>query len=506
MEQHFKKTTIWIVTLLVFFVLEGVLSLIAWQMYEGKKAFILERNSKVFEDVYQSTRRAYKNLTKLLYEEVINRPDVIAIFERAREGDPQIQAEVRRELYERLKPTYDRLQALNLKQLHFHLPDGTSFLRFHRPEKFGDDLSSVRYSVMKANRDKGYVEGFEEGRVYNGFRHVYPVFDARGNHLGSVETSLSFNALRLDIESTTGEHIDFVVRRDIVEKKVWDRERSNYGPSLVSPDYLYEKVDPSERHRRHDHDSVTLSIAKEAEALMRKGHRFALYAEGYIVTFEPITNVEGSAAAAYLIGYSKSNAVGEVLESTLTLWWLSSALIVLASVLFYMLMLKVSHVSRLATYDALTELLNRSAMTRRLEDEAARTERTHDTFAILFIDVDDFKALNDRFGHETGDRVLKHLGRIFQMNIRRNDAVGRWGGEEFLVCLPHTPSEDAEAAAEKLRMAVVTYDFGTDGPVSCSFGLTVYHEGEAIDVAVSRADEALYRAKAEGKNRVVTVL
>ena len=160
-------------------------------------------------------------------------------------------------------------------------------------------------------------------------------------------------------------------------------------------------------------------------------------------------------------------------------------------------------ISALATYDPLTRLYNRSSLTNRIEDEMARVKRTKDTFTIIYLDVDNFKSMNDRFGHETGDRVLQKLSELLVENVRRNDAVGRWGGEEFLVCLPHTDHDEGMIVAEKLRQAVATEDFEIGESVTCSFGLTVYEEGETIDTLIARADEHLYHAKAEGKNRVL---
>jgi diguanylate cyclase (GGDEF)-like protein len=505
MYKQMGKIGIITAALLFFVVLEGALSWLTWQVYEEKKAFILERNSNIVSEVYNSTQLGYKKITRLLYDEVINRPTVIDIFKDAREDDPEVQEMVRERLFEKLSPTYERLKALNLKQLHFHLPDNTSFLRFHKPSKFGDNLTGIRYSIEVTNREKIYVEGFEEGRVYNGFRHVYPLMDIDGIHLGSVETSLSFNALRSDMEATTGNHIDFVVKRSIVEKKVWDAERDHYYPSMVSRDYLHEKLDTPKSLRETDHDKVTLSMAEEASQKMKEGAAFSLYKLGHIVVFLPVSNVAGEEGAAYLISYNKTNAINEILDSTVFLWAMSTAGVVLTSILFYLLLGKMVQINAMATFDPLTRLYNRNSLTNRLEDEMARVKRTKDTFAIIYLDVDNFKSMNDRFGHETGDRVLQKLSETLVENVRRNDAVGRWGGEEFLVCLPHTDHDEGMIVAEKLRRAVATEDFEIGERVTCSFGLTVYEEGENIDTLVSRADEYLYHAKAEGKNRVLDV-
>ena len=497
-----KRSQIVVASLLLFVLLEGMMSLLIWRSYEEKKAFILDRNAKIFDDVYASSRLGYSKITKLLYEEIINRPEIIEIFKDASDEDPDVQALARKRLYEALEPTYERMHFLNLKQLHFHLSDGTSFLRFHRPEKFGDNLTGIRYSVELANREKRYVEGFEEGRIYNGFRHVYPLFDADGNHLGSVEASLSFAALRSDIEEVIGNHVDFVVKRSLVEKKVWKEEQSHYFPSLISSDYLHEYTPEASSKIPLNHDGVTLDIEQEASKKMAQGDRFALYRDGYIVSFIPISNIRGEEGAAYLISYNRSNALTPLKHDAIVMWLFGLATALLSASLAYLLMQKMAEISELAAYDGMTGVLNRNSLGRRIEEEIARTGRSGEPFSLIYIDIDHFKGINDRFGHAAGDRVLKGFAALLFENVRQTDAVGRWGGEEFLVCLPQTGCREAMIVAEKLRNAVISYDFGLPTEVTGSFGVTAYREGETIDTLVSRADRHLYRAKVGGRNQV----
>jgi diguanylate cyclase (GGDEF)-like protein len=503
--KKFRKVSrfqIIVASLLLFALLEGVMSLLIWKNYEEKKRFILDRNAKIFYDVYASTRLAYTKVSKLLYEEVINRPEIIEIFKDASDADPEVQTLARKRLYDALEPTYERMRFLNLKQLHFHLSDGTSFLRFHKPEKFGDNLTGVRYSVEAANRDKRYVEGFEEGRIYNGFRHVYPLFDANGNLLGSVEASLSFAALHNDIEAVIGNHVDFLVKRSLVEQKVWKEEQDHYYPSLISRDYLHEQGLESETRRPMNHDALSLDISEEASARMAEHRRFALFRDGFIVSFIPVSNVQGEKGAAYLISYNKSNALTPIKHDAIVMWLFGLATALLSASLAYLLMQKMAQISELATYDTLTGVFNRNSLGRRIEEEIARCDRSGEPFSLIYLDIDNFKALNDRFGHDGGDKVLKGFATLLGDNIRRTDAVGRWGGEEFLICLPQTDCEAAMTVAEKLRHAVISHGFGVPMEVTGSFGVTAYQEGETADMLVSRADRHLYRAKAGGRNRV----
>jgi diguanylate cyclase (GGDEF)-like protein/hemerythrin-like metal-binding protein len=158
---------------------------------------------------------------------------------------------------------------------------------------------------------------------------------------------------------------------------------------------------------------------------------------------------------------------------------------------------------RLAYTDRLTGAWNR----RHLEDaallEMSRAERHGHPVALLVIDIDHFKAINDHFGHAVGDYVLVELVRCIRSNIRRNDTVTRWGGEEFIVLAPDTPLHEAERLAQKLCDHVAAAQLSSARQVTISIGVAEYQSGEGLDHWLSRADRAMYRAKAAGRNRVV---
>jgi diguanylate cyclase (GGDEF)-like protein len=123
---------------------------------------------------------------------------------------------------------------------------------------------------------------------------------------------------------------------------------------------------------------------------------------------------------------------------------------------------------------------------------------------IIFFDIDFFKNINDTFGHDKGDEVLKDLVKIIKYHIRHSDKLIRWGGEEFLVIAPVHNMDELYIIAEHLRKSVEEFNFGIRKQITCSFGLAVYDENENISVTIKRADERLYKAKKGGRNRVVS--
>jgi len=161
----------------------------------------------------------------------------------------------------------------------------------------------------------------------------------------------------------------------------------------------------------------------------------------------------------------------------------------------------------LAREDGLTGLLNRRTIQEAADAEWARWERFSSTFTVMMLDVDDFKKVNDNFGHSCGDAVLKNLASLLRTSIRTVDRVGRFGGEEFLIVLPETQQEGAALLGEKilsaLRAAPIRIDV-TMAPISVSIGIaTVRKADKSVAAVVERADNALYDAKKAGKARLV---
>lgn len=152
--------------------------------------------------------------------------------------------------------------------------------------------------------------------------------------------------------------------------------------------------------------------------------------------------------------------------------------------------------------DALTGLNNRMKLDEALENEVNRAQRYQITFSIIMLDIDYFKKVNDTYGHLVGDQVLKKLSDLLKRTFRKTDIPGRWGGEEFLILLPQQDRMHACMIAEKLRSAIEASEFPDVGTITSSFGVTEYAAGDTVENLIKRADDALYRAKKLGRNRV----
>ncbi len=155
-----------------------------------------------------------------------------------------------------------------------------------------------------------------------------------------------------------------------------------------------------------------------------------------------------------------------------------------------------------ASHDALTGLHNRQKFEDTLAVELDRHKRYGVTFSLIMIDVDNFKSVNDTFGHQMGDTTLKSISELIKANVRKIDTICRWGGEEFLIIAPQTHIEGAASLAESLRELIEANIFDTIGRITCSFGVTAFEADDDKDSVLKRVDDALYTSKQEGKNKV----
>jgi len=167
---------------------------------------------------------------------------------------------------------------------------------------------------------------------------------------------------------------------------------------------------------------------------------------------------------------------------------------------------KTKELEHISITDSLTEIFNRRHIEEAFELEIKRAIRHDRDLSIIIFDIDFFKAVNDTFGHQTGDAVLKQFADLVKKNIRSTDILGRWGGEEFLIVCPEIDIQNASHMAWTLCHRIGTETFGEAGTQAASFGVTTLKKGDDTQAMISRADKALYLAKSNGRNQVKTML
>lgn len=159
-------------------------------------------------------------------------------------------------------------------------------------------------------------------------------------------------------------------------------------------------------------------------------------------------------------------------------------------------------IEHLANTDHLTQIYNRVFFSQVVTYELEKQSRMPLPLALIILDIDHFKKVNDTYGHNVGDEVLKGISRLINNNIRKTDTLARWGGEEFVILLPNTTAENGFLVADNLRLLIEQTIIPPVPKITCSFGVTQFEENDDIGTFVKRADEGLYTAKQTGRNKV----
>ncbi|WP_277640244.1 cache domain-containing protein [Wolinella succinogenes] len=423
------------------------------------------------------------------------------VIEAIKRGD-------REQLHHLTLPLFNLLKEKDpeLENMHFHTPENRSFLRLHRPETFGDDLSQERPLIALINQSGAARSAIEVGRYGFGYRVGIPIMEGM-THLGVLEFGVrleAFSRMLLDefgvrsailvdkkkiqffYESnperdphakTLGEYTFYKGFGDLIESEEdWGRVQKNY---------LYKKV--GENH---------YIIFKGAELQDSKGENI-----GILLINKNINYYMNQASRLWGVAL----AIGGVL-------WLLILGILRFGYHRYeermrlyeaWLLEKNQTLEHLSFFDHLTQIANRRALEERIRKSISRFELERQSFSMVIFDIDDFKRVNDTYGHGAGDEVLKQIARLAKESIRGEDMAGRWGGEEFVLYLHHASISSAHEIAERLRQKIARHAFDSRFNVTCSFGVSEFGEGMDFDSLISRADEALYEAKRQGKNQTI---
>ncbi|WP_051678439.1 ATP-binding protein [Thiomicrospira pelophila] len=199
---------------------------------------LMERTSTQ-KVAWQAAINTYDYTIQTYYDQLVNRPQVWTLLKQAQ--NPKQTQQAREALIQYLSPIYEYLSKRGVRQFHFHTPDNHSFIRFHRIEKWGDDLTEIRPSIRWANQNKQPYFGFETGRVVSGFRHVFPIIDDQNQHLGSVELSMPFEKIRLEAsELLPNRNFRMVIAENDLMSKLFDSQRHLYSRWTVNPNFYVE--------------------------------------------------------------------------------------------------------------------------------------------------------------------------------------------------------------------------------------------------------------------------
>ena len=510
-----NQRSIVFVALMSFFILESLVVVATGFMKDTNTKNYLGITTPDFKTHLDIANSHLSDISKIFYDTDIDTEFVKNImFEAVQTTDKEKLSKLRLKLLSHLQKTYTYMKKYNVRQLHFHLPKAVSFLRFHRPNKFGDSLVGVRETLEYVNKNKTPVSSFEEGRIFNGFRNVFPIYKD-DVFVGTVEISFSFSAMQTLLSKMDSSSYLFMIKNSVVDKKVFDHERSNYKKSEFKGwDYDKNTLKDNTQIGLKEIHIINEAIKTQVAPKLKNGELFSIYYRSeqlyenrsIVVSFSPISNIDNK-TVAYAISYRFGDFLDIIFGNIKILFSVLSLLALLLSAIFTIALMgahkKQEELHKLATHDALTKILNRHGANELIDQKIKEFKRNHEKMSVVFFDIDLFKRINDTYGHDMGDYVLENIAKIVNSEIRQSDIFARWGGEEFIVFLPHTDISDAIGVAEKLRKSIQRYAFSTVDSVSCSFGVTELRDGDDKNSILHRVDALLYKAKKAGRNCVV---
>jgi diguanylate cyclase (GGDEF)-like protein len=303
-------------TYATIFVIFAVINfLINYTIYSDSRDAYLEDKLETLTFQYSTITGELKEKSDIYFEEIINQDNILHLLYKLNSSNIDSRRE---ELLHSVSDSFKRMQERSVRQFHFHTKDNISFLRVHKPEKFGDSLVGIRYSVEEVNRHQKSLHGFEEGRIYNGFRNVYPLI-YKGEHLGSAEISFSFNAVSHSLQDTFRGNYTFIISKKLVDERVFNPSENYIVSSLDS--HFYSEKEYINSRERDDRERFLIS-SEINRKLAQEFNRYHLddnqkpfsklithNGDDYIVSFLPVSNIKGEAGVAYIVNYLKDSFI-----------------------------------------------------------------------------------------------------------------------------------------------------------------------------------------------------
>ncbi len=367
-KMHYKRYTILLSLFIVFQI--AIIYFINFN-HKSKVESVLETESNLMNSHYISIFKNFEKLANTVFNGYINNSEVIQYLKNNK----------REELYNYLKPSYRYLSSVDFEQIHFHTKDNISFLRMHKPDKFGDDLTNFRYSINYTNTNKQFISGLEMGRVVPGFRFVYPLFDNTNTHIGSVEASFSVKAFSKKLKELYDVRTNFIIDKMLAKKEVFKSLSNTYMQSIESDDYLSFKESVDEKILKNI-EALKIAYKDKLKLLIQdkmsgnKTFSITTVVNNFhkIITFIPVSDIEKK-QIGYFVVY-RNNKQLEEYNNQLYLKYIFS--FVFLSGLFFLLLRELRYKASLKEDVAIkTKELQELAL--QLEEQTCELEELNDS-------------------------------------------------------------------------------------------------------------------------------
>jgi diguanylate cyclase (GGDEF)-like protein len=441
----------------------------------------------------------------------------------------------RQQLYQMVSPSWNKLmENFDARQLHFHLgPGSLSYLRVHKPEKFGDRMDEIRHIIVDTYADREPKSGFETGRVYSGLRGTVPIVvdDGRGPEtlVGVLEVGTSFKTVLHKLKERTGLESLVLLRDSHIKSIMWPQFIGTKIKRLAEDSPCFLESASSDRainilktcHGLNSSETDPTVVRREFAGRDFAVTRIPLF--DYRAQHRPDASKQNVGAVLILTDITRQiELTREHLRTNIQIAVIG--FLIIESLLFFGLRLAVTGLQALvdertnelknlkdffedqSQHDGLTGLYNHHTFVELLQTEIGRSDRYGGDISLLMLDLDHFKHINDTYGHSVGDQVLEAVSAVIDEFARQSDIAARYGGEEFCLLLPNTDLEGGVELAERLLVAIRDIRIDSEGSVievTSSIGVAQWQKQQLAADFINTADEALYRAKHSGRDQVI---
>lgn len=287
---------------------------------------VISDNIKTLKTHYEVLLHSQKVASQNLYTRTINTGNFLDIISEARTANKKKRAILRKELQILLSNNYNLAKNQGVLQYHFVFPDNRSFLRIHKPDRFGDDLTNIREDFVYTNKTKKAIRGFTQGRTAHAFRNTFPIFDKNNTHIGAMEVSFSSEGFQKYLTNISHIHTHFLVKKDIFDAKTWERDDLilNYHTSAEHPNYMMAMNTQHTVKECIVENKIKLVPVQEQIIKNEKlGKAFGVYVKHQnthvdVVSFIPIKNIHND-LVAWLVSFEENTFINMTLKASIAI-------------------------------------------------------------------------------------------------------------------------------------------------------------------------------------------
>ena len=317
-----RKTKIIIILVLLFTFIDGIVYFAGHINEKQRIEVALNSHLTKIQTHYNVLLHHQRVAADAAYRSTIAIKEVIEILSKAEYATKKQRDILREQLFQRLKDKYKILQSKGILQYHFVFPDNIVFLRMHKPSKFGDDLSGIRYSFAHTNKTHQEVHGFEQGKTTHGFRNVYPIYDKNKHYLGSIDIAFSSGFLQDYLINVSKIHTHFLVNKKVFNVKAWQRDDMilKYTQSIEHPDYMVSLIHGT-TNKEHILEDIDERVKTKIYHKMNENRKFSLNTHNknrsVVISFYPIQNIKDKKTVAWIVSYDNDDFIDMTLKMNL---------------------------------------------------------------------------------------------------------------------------------------------------------------------------------------------